>query len=167
MATSKKSNTGVIVAIVAGVAIIGVGLWMRRRNQQKAQSQGLTTTDQDVVGRGVEPIDPSGRRTSRTNSEGGGSKLPKRPSYDILTSIENPQLREYISTVLDVQQAEKFEGWMSLIKDERNEDNSKWAISEGFSTMNGSDVAHSLFMMDNQGAFNWNGSVRNKILELE
>jgi hypothetical protein len=166
MSTSKKGNADVIIAIVGGLAIIGVGLYIRRRNQQKNNQSQLLTTD-GGAGRGVEPIDPSGRRTSRRNEAGGTSKLPKRPSYDVLTSIESEQLREYISTILDVEQAERLEGWMSLINQERNSDSSKWAISEGFNTMNGSDVAHSLFMMDNQGAFNWSGSVRDKIIELE
>lgn len=145
-----KSNTGLIIAIVGGVAIIGVGLYLRNKNQQKTLSQQSNNLGGDSL--------------ESTLAE---AETVKRPTYDVLESIENPALREYISSILDMSQAKKLEGWLSLIKKERNADSSKWKIANGNNTLNGSDVGHALYQMDSQGVFNWTNSVKGKIIELE
>jgi hypothetical protein len=166
MATEGKGKAGIILAIVGGVAIIGIGLMMRKRKQQQAASQSSFEEGfgGSVGGRGVTSQEA---RTGRTSRRLDPTRNVQSPTYEILTNIESPALREYISSILDTQQAEKLQGWMSLIANQRSQDSSKWAISEGFSTMNGSDVAHSLYQMDRNGRFNWNTDVRARIIELE
>lgn len=165
MATQSKGKTGIILVIVGGAAIIGLGLLLRRRHQKNAlqssfdEGFGGSNMGQDVESQVVRTV--GNQMPTQTNNNA------QRPSYDVLTNIESPALREYIASILDTQQAEKLQGWMSLIANQRNQDNSKWAISKGFSTMNGSDVAHSLYQMDKNRRFNWTNEVRARIIELE
>ena len=160
MATESKGKAGLILVIVGGAAIIGIGLMMRKRKQQQAASQSSLEEGfgGSVGGRGV---------TSQEATPSDPTRKVQSPTYEILTSIESPELREYISSILDAQQAENLQGWMELIKRERNNDSSKWKIGSGHNTMNGSDVAASLYQMDRQGRFNWNNAVRARIIELE
>lgn len=157
MATESKVKAGLILVIVGGAAIIGIGLMMRKRKQQQAASQSSLE----------EGVTSQEATTARTATPSDPTRKVQSPTYEILTSIESPELREYISSILDAQQAENLQGWMELIKRERNNDSSKWKIGSGHNTMNGSDVAASLYQMDRQGRFNWNNAVRARIIELE
>jgi hypothetical protein len=166
---AQKSRTGIIVAIIGGVAIIGAALYLRSRRMLKTSNGMTLDTEQGRIfveseNSGIRPtVPPSGEKLPEVIAQ----QNQERPSYGILTGIENPQLRGYVASLLDSSQAEKLQGWITLIRQQRAQDSTRWKIGEGFTSLNASDVAHGLYQMNQQGLFNWTGTVRDNIISLQ
>ena len=152
MENKGKGQTGLILAIVGGVTLIGVGLMLRKRNQMKRPQQ---LSNQNIDDSRILVDD-----TPSPTSEG-------KPSYAVLSDIQSPPLREYISSILDEEQAERLKGWLELIRQERSKDSSKWGVGKGFTSLNASDVNSALYQMHQQGMAYYTEEIKSKIQQLQ
>lgn len=159
---AQKSKTGLIIGIVGGVAIIGLALFLRARKKSSSMMNDRMDRQEDFE------IMPLGV-PAQTGTQNGiiSQKNQEKPSYAILTEIESGKLREYLASILDSYQAEKLQGWINMIRQQRAEDSTRWKINEGFTSLNASDAAHGLYQMNEQGSFNWTQSVRDNIISTQ
>jgi hypothetical protein len=163
---AENSKTGLIIAIVGGIAIVGIALYLRSKN--RSQQIGNNQMDmqqgriyEDPINTGIRPnTQPSQDKIPDIVSQ----EIQTRPSYSILTAIESRKLREYIASILDSSQAEKLQGWISTIRQQRAQDSTRWKIGEGYTSLNASDVSHGLYQMSQQGSFNWTSAVRDNVI---
>jgi len=140
-----KSKVGLIIGLVVGLGVIAYAVMMGKRKQDA-------------------PVPTMPEQSDATPTK--PSFVSKTEQYNVLNNIENPELREYIASILTKEQAEKLAGWLNLIDRERKLDSNRWKYNDKYPNLDASDVSAGLWQMKQQGVYDYTGDVQDKIIEL-